>query len=162
MRNVDTSDPEIRSTWDEMTAENSEKNYLVLNFADKKTLKISSSGTGGIEELRSKFDPDEVMFAILKVDALDVKKNVTSRRTKFIFLTWIGPNVSVLKKARVSIQSSDVKDAFPGLALQIDIYEQEDLDAIQVVKNLLKVGGAHTPTHYKLGPNIEISVSDLK
>ena len=36
-----------------------------------------------------------------------------SRRAKFAFITWIGPGVSVLKKAKVSTDKAFVKAAWP-------------------------------------------------
>ena len=36
-----------------------------------------------------------------------------SRRAKFAFITWIGPSVSPLKKAKVSIDKAFVKAVWP-------------------------------------------------
>lgn len=36
-----------------------------------------------------------------------------SRRAKFVFITWIGPGVSVLKKAKVSTDKAFVKAVWP-------------------------------------------------
>ena len=36
-----------------------------------------------------------------------------SKRAKFAFITWIGPGVSVLKKAKVSTDKAFVKKIWP-------------------------------------------------
>ena len=43
-----------------------------------------------------------------------------SRRAKFAFITWIGPSVGVLKKARVSTDKAFVKAVWPvSVALRL-------------------------------------------
>lgn len=160
MKNVDLSDPEIQKTWDMLTNNNNDVNYMVLGFEGKKVIRVIASGEGGLDDLRSHMDPSEVMFAVMKIEALDKKKNVTSRRRKYVFFTWIGPDVGVMKKARVSIQGSDILGFFGGISMTLDVYEEEDLDPRAIAKTMLKIGGAHMPTHFLIGGE-EYAVTDL-
>ena len=54
------------------------------------------------------FSDDDRAFAYLRFETGDEM----SRRAKFAFLTWIGPSVGALKKARVSTDKAFVKEVF--------------------------------------------------
>lgn len=58
------------------------------------------------------FDQKQVMFGVLKVLGRDVRKSVESIRPKFIFFTFIGNEVPVLQRARVSVQRPDIEKLF--------------------------------------------------
>ena len=49
---------------------------------------------------------NERIFAYLRV----ITGDALSKRAKFAFITWIGPNVGPIKRAKVSIEKSLVKD----------------------------------------------------
>ena len=73
---------------------------------------LAGSGSGGFDELVQNFDQKQVMFGVLKVLGKDVRKSVESIRPKFIFFTFIGEEVPVLQRARVSVQRPDVEKIF--------------------------------------------------
>jgi len=82
---------------------------------------LAGSGSGGFDELVKGFDQKQVMFGVLKVLGKDVRKSVESIRPKFIFFTFIGADVPVLQRARVSVQRPDVEKLFNGYAVRMDI-----------------------------------------
>ena len=43
------------------------------------------------------------------VYGVDDRGNCVSRRAKFIFVSWVGPKVGVMQKARVSTQRAKVR-----------------------------------------------------
>lgn len=73
---------------------------------------LSGSGAGGFDELVKGFDQSKVMFGVLKVLGKDVRKSVESIRPKFIFFSFIGQDVPVLQRARVSVQRPDIEKVF--------------------------------------------------
>merc|ERR1712130_198392 len=52
---------------------------------------------GDFAEFKSHFGADERGFGYIKITTGDEM----SKRSKFVFCTWVGPNVSVMKKAKI-------------------------------------------------------------
>ena len=50
-----------------------------------------------------------------------MRKSVESIRPKFIFFSFIGSEVPVLQRARVSVQRPDVEKMFNGYSVRMDI-----------------------------------------
>lgn len=128
---------------------------------DGRKLQVLSKGTGGLKEFQSQLDPKLILFGGLKVVGVDVRDNVTSRRPKFLGITFKGKEVGALKKARVSVQRTDAQKKMGGMALAIDIEDADELTEKELAKRLLGCGGAHKPTHYDFGPDQERLIEDL-
>eukprot|EP00475_Leptophrys_vorax_P014012 TRINITY_DN2037_c0_g1_i1.p1 TRINITY_DN2037_c0_g1~~TRINITY_DN2037_c0_g1_i1.p1 ORF type:complete len:163 (-),score=59.67 TRINITY_DN2037_c0_g1_i1:71-559(-) len=157
---IDTSDPAIQSAWADLTTDDSKNNWMLMKL-DGKVVTCCGTGENCLEGVRANLSADDVMWGVIRVEALDVKKNVTSKRVKFIFLTWIGDNVPVLKKAKVSLQSQDVRKLFQGVAVFVDVSDPSDLDINELSRALLKIGGAHKPTKFVYGTEeFEVSGAD--
>lgn len=57
--------PEIVEAYDAVRSDKSDVNWLLINYADAKgdALVLADTGTGGLSELKTKFDPDEAQYA---------------------------------------------------------------------------------------------------
>ena len=73
---------------------------------DGRSEEMGGEGHAGMAEFKEHLKDDEVQFAMLKM----VMGDRESRRPKFIFVTWIGGSVGVMKKAKVSIHKASVKE----------------------------------------------------
>ncbi|KAF6024622.1 COTL1 [Bugula neritina] len=62
--------------------------------------------------------------------------------THFAFITWIGPAVSPLKKAKVSTDKAFVKQLMPSFAKEILADNKADLDYDKVMQMLAAASGA--------------------
>jgi hypothetical protein len=65
-----------------------------------------------------------------------------SRRAKFAFITWIGPSVSPLKKAKVSTDKAFVKAVWPNFGKEILADEKSELKQEKILKILEAASGA--------------------
>ncbi|XP_022806623.1 coactosin-like protein [Stylophora pistillata] len=65
-----------------------------------------------------------------------------SRRAKFAFITWIGPGVRPLKKAKVSTDKSFVKKIFHQFGKEILADEKGELRYDKILKILEAANGA--------------------
>lgn len=122
---------------------------------DAKKLKLVNKGEGGHAQLIEELNKvnDQVFFGGFLVTGVDVRENVTSRRPKYVVFNYIGPKVSALKKAKVSVQKNDVQKLWQGIAASIDVFDPvKDLAQAEIAKRLLAAGGAHKPTEYEFGP----------
>ena len=160
MGNLDLSDSEIDTTWNKVADMDQSTNWMVLHYLDKKTLAVKSSGTGGLSELSAVFSDDEVMFGFLRVAAED-RKAVTSSRAKTAMITWIGPNVGIMKKAKVGPDKQEISTALQGIQFFVAASEKSDVDMGHLASELLRSGGAHKPTHYIFGPDQEVALADM-
>ena len=61
---------------------------------------------------------------------------------KFVLIVWIGGSTKVMRKARVSIESGEVKRVLGHHSIQVDARDKGDLDEKEIVVRLRKAGGA--------------------
>jgi len=156
-KDLDISNPELAAAWKEVSEVKSDKNWVLFHIEGGKTLSLSGVGTGGYSELVEKLEPGKVHFGALKIVGKDVRKNVESLRNKFAFFTYIGDEVSVMQKAKVSVLRPFAEKIFTGYHVRFDISGNlANFTRQSIVTELLRSGGAHTPTHYVFGPGDEI------
>eukprot|EP01126_Amoeba_proteus_P048642 TRINITY_DN5641_c0_g1_i1.p1 TRINITY_DN5641_c0_g1~~TRINITY_DN5641_c0_g1_i1.p1 ORF type:complete len:155 (-),score=28.89 TRINITY_DN5641_c0_g1_i1:42-506(-) len=122
-------------------------NYIAFEI-DGTSLNQVGSGTDGLNGVVSKFDAQKILFGLLKVFCVD---NEGSRRTKFVFFTFVGTSVSPLKRAKVSVQKPEIIKAVGSYACQFEVNSASDLDMKSIAKELCRSSGAHKPAYYDFG-----------
>ena len=151
--NVETNHEQLRHAWKQVTSRDDPTNWCLFTLGgDGKTLGVKATGAGGFNDLVSHLDDGEVAFGAFLVKGIDDRGSTVSERDKFVAFTWIGENVPVMKKARVSVQKKDVLRIFDGCGMNIEIIDRESFTPKWVTSILLKSGGAHKPTFYQFGP----------
>ncbi len=160
-KDIDASDPALAQAWKDMSDQKSENNWCLFVLKNK-VLSVAGHGSGGYAELVQNFDQDYVMFGALKVIGKDVRQTLEALRPKYVFFTFIGDKVSVLNKAKVSVQRGAAEKIFNGYSTRLDVTGDLSNFTKEVIgKELLKCGGAHMPTHYVFGADDEMLVSSL-
>jgi len=133
--------PEIQAAYDAVRSDKDETNWLIISYAsavgDK--LMLSSTGTGGLAELATKLDDSQAQYAYARVEYAN---DTESKRIKFVLIIWIGEGTKVMRKARVSIESGEVKRVLGHHSIQVDARDKGDLDEKEIVVRLRKAGGA--------------------
>lgn len=86
--------------WDDVCGDKSPLSWVLLAYADANTLEVRAKGTGGLDEIRPLLKSSECMYGGVRVDGVDVRGGVTSRRPKMVFFSWVGPTVKMMAKAR--------------------------------------------------------------
>ena len=128
-----------------------------------KVLCLAGQGSGGYEELLQHFDQAYVQFGALKVIGKDNRQTLEAFRPKYVFFTFIGDKVSVLQRAKVSVQRGAAEKIFNGYSTRLDVPGNlSNFTRLEISKELLKCGGAHTPSHYIFGPGDEVEVKNLE
>jgi len=160
---VDISSQELKDSWAELTDQKGDLNWVLWGFENgsKTKLGVVGKGRGGITELSNYLDEGKVLFCGLKVVGVDAQPNLTSNRNKFIFITWAGPKVNAITKAKVSIQQQVVQGLCNGATCHIQVGDLEDVTPKYIGGILLRSGGAHKPTHYDFGGDTSIAIQDL-
>ena len=114
-------------------------NRVVVNYTDDgKALQVKASGTDGLSGLKAALDDDGVYFGFLRLISGDTE----SKRAKFVFMTYSGANVSVLKRARVSVHKADIKRIFKDFAIEAAYDSLDDVNEAELEARVRKAGGA--------------------
>lgn len=133
--------PEISAAYDAVRSDKDPTNWLLVSYASAtcSDLSLAKTGTGGLSELRESLDDSQVQYGYVRVEYANDSE---STRVKFVLVIWIGENTRVMRKARVSIESGEVKRVLSHHSIQVDASDKSDLDEEDIVKRLRKAGGA--------------------
>ncbi|UNI19355.1 hypothetical protein JDV02_005542 [Purpureocillium takamizusanense] len=133
--------PEIAAAYEAVRSDKDTTNWLLVSHAagSGQKLTLSRTGSGGVAELSSALDDAQVQYGYARVEYANDKE---SRRVKFVLVVWIGEGTGVMRKARVSVESGDVKRALAHHSIAVTASDRADLDEGDLVARLRKVGGA--------------------
>ncbi|KIM46867.1 hypothetical protein M413DRAFT_440439 [Hebeloma cylindrosporum] len=138
---ADLTDPSIGEAYLEVRNDKSETNWLLLDYESDRSdkLKLTQTGTGGLSELKEALDDSRASYGYVRVSYSNDKE---STREKFILVVWIGPNCKVMRKAKISVHSADVKNVLRVFSIEVPAREKDDLNEDPIVVRLRKAGGA--------------------
>ena len=151
---INMGDAAISGAWASVTRDGSDSNWFLISHkaGSRSDLELVGTGSGGFNELKEHLDDSRVMFGVIKVIGVDDKETTTSRRAKYVFVTFIGERVSVLVKARVSVQKGQITPAFHGVQAYLDFGSKDEVTMEVIGQKLAGCGGAHKPSYYEFGP----------
>ncbi|KAH9478667.1 Coactosin [Psilocybe cubensis] len=138
---ADVSDSLINEAYLEVRDDKSDTNWLLLDYESERSDKliVTKKGSGGLSELREALDDSKASYAYARVSYSNDKE---SKREKFILVVWIGPNCKVMRKAKISVHSADVKNVLRVYSIEVAAREKDDLNEDPIVIRLRKAGGA--------------------
>jgi len=138
---ADTTDPSINEAYLEVRDDKLDTNWLLLDYESDKSdkLKLSQVGTGGLAELREALDDSKASYAYVRITYANDKE---STRQKFILVVWIGPNCKIMRRAKISVHTADVKNVLRVYSIEVAAREKDDLNEDPIVTRLRKAGGA--------------------
>jgi hypothetical protein len=131
-------------TLEAVSKDRGQYNWALLN---PRTLDVQDAGYGGLEEMRSYLKEDEVLFGALRLNfglGSEGPDQSTSQRglTKHLFVHWVGPKVSVVKRglsnARMQ-EASDKISSFCFLTLRKEAHCNQDLDLASIIADLRRL-----------------------
>lgn len=138
---VDFADPEeAHARLEDVRRDGTATNWLVFGHeGSKNTLTVLGSGGGGWDETVGFFVDDAIVYCVLGVEVADEAGGSEYKTTKYVFISWVGPNVKPLAKAR----SSQVRVAlykhtklFMQLAGEIQLLDRADLSETTIKQKL--------------------------
>lgn len=133
--------PDIAAAYDAVRSDKEPTNWLLISYAGAtgNKLSLTSTGEGGIDEMRESLDDAQVQYGYVRVEYAN---DAESRRVKFALIVWIGENTKVMRKARVSVESGDVKRVLAHHSVAVTASDKAELKEDDMVVRLRKVGGA--------------------
>ncbi|PZC76736.1 hypothetical protein B5X24_HaOG204180 [Helicoverpa armigera] len=94
----------IRAAYEDVRSDTTPTEWAVFKF-DGARIVCSARGSD-FTEFRTQFSDDDRAFGYLRLQMGDEM----SKRKKFLFVTWVGPNVSVINRAKMSTDKAIIKD----------------------------------------------------
>jgi len=126
----------IKEAYNEVMADKNGVEWAAFTFSDNK-LGVTATGDD-FEAFKSHFGPDDRGFGYIKIMTGDEM----SKRSKFVFCTWVGPNVSVMKKAKMSTDKALMKDIIQNLSVELQIENANEFSMDHFKAEVDKAGGA--------------------
>ncbi|WOO81044.1 Coactosin [Vanrija pseudolonga] len=139
---ADVKDPKIAEAYELVRSDKSDETWLRLDYESDKSdkLVLSETGTGDLDEFTSKLDPAKASFGFVRVKYANDEH---SFREKFTLVTWIGENVKIMRRAKVSVHTADVKSIIRSYSIEVSASTPKDLEVDEVVQRLRRAGGAN-------------------
>lgn len=132
--------PDVQAAYEAVLSDKDETNWFIVSHAGTgQKLELKEQGTGGLDELKQHLDKTQVQYGYVRVEYANDKE---STRVKFVLIVWIGENTKVMRKARVSIESGEVKRILSNHHLAFTAGEKSELGLDDIVTRLRKAGGA--------------------
>ncbi|KAJ3426439.1 coactosin-like protein [Anaeramoeba flamelloides] len=133
MANV--SDEAILDAYLDVRNDETETNWMACSYVGKTNdLEMIGSGSAGIDEMKALFDPTKVVYGYLRV----VNGDSNTKRTLFVFLTFIGEKCGVMRRARVSVHKADVKQVIKEFAVEFCGSEVDEFDLNKIWQQSFK------------------------
>ncbi|KAI8903388.1 hypothetical protein EDD86DRAFT_215255 [Gorgonomyces haynaldii] len=132
----------IAAAYEDVRNDKTDTNWLLLEYQDEKTdvLKLTGTGTGGLAEFKNALKPDRAAFGYVR---MVVGNDELSKRAKFVLVSWCGPQVKVMRKAKLSVHIADVKKVVSSFAIEVQAVSLDDLKENDVQLLLKKAMGAN-------------------
>merc|ERR1712000_552676 len=132
---VDVSDEAITEAYHSVRDDNTAVDWFLAGYSDDgKALRL----VGG------HFEDDQPMYGYLRVTVGDDE----SIRQKFVLVTWCGPAVKALKKAKMSVHKASFKEVVREFAIEMHYTEHNEVDAAEIRARVIAAGGANYSQKY--------------
>jgi hypothetical protein len=132
----------------EVRSNDHEANWLLFTYSDtsKNTLDFVGSGSGGVEELKSKLSDSKTSYGLVRVtDKID-----NSVTVKFVLIVWVGEKVPFVKKAQVTTHKGSVSKLFGQYHNDVHANTLDEITQDIVMSKVRDASG--TAQHVKDGP----------
>jgi hypothetical protein len=137
--------------WKQVVCNSHPENWAVYEVQGKKKKKLvlTATGPGGLADAIKHLKEDQIQFFGFRVTGLDKKGGVTSVRSKFIKVCWIGGLVGPMGRASVTVIMRAAMDFFDRCHLGFQVVgDIAELTEERIEAKLRASGGAHQVERY--------------
>ena len=128
----------IGNAYNDVRADNTETEWAVFKFTEG-TNNVTVTATGSnFEEFSSSFNNDDRGFGYVRIATGDEM----SKRAKFVFVTWVGPNVNVMKKAKMSTDKALMKSVVQNFSVELQLDNHNEFSYEYFKDQVDKAAGA--------------------
>jgi len=130
----------VYNAYEDVRSDASQTSWLTLSY-DGRNIVLNAIGSD-YEEFKSKFTEADRLYGFVRVNTGDEM----SRRVKFVLITWVGPTVGALNRAKMSTDKMVVKNVIKNFAIEVLANEMDQLEESSILDSLRKAGGANYGT----------------
>jgi len=127
-------DSAVTDAISDLRNDKTDTNWVLISYQDgdvKKPLILVNTGNGGVEEMNSNLAPDLIAYGLIRV--IDVIENI--KTIKFVFVYFIGADVSIMKKAKVATNKGAVTGVLSPYHVAFEVSSTHELsDEILLAK----------------------------
>jgi hypothetical protein len=131
----------IRRAYDDVRSDTSDTEWAVFKFDEKNHLGVTATGKEFVD-FKSNFSNDDRGFGYIRIKTGDEM----SKRAKFVLVTWVGPNVSVMKKAKMSTDKALMKDVIQNMSVELQLENHGEFSHDHFKMQVDKASGARYGT----------------
>jgi len=118
-------------------SENTSQVWALMTVTADSKLKLTRKGKE-FEELFEYLGGKDMIFVYAKI----ITGDEVSRRDKFVLITWVGPEVSAVKKGKMLLPRAEIDQIFEQRAKVIEATDLSELEYGKVSEILVKAAGA--------------------
>jgi len=131
----------IRQAYDDVRSDTSETEWAVFKFDQGNRLGVTATGKE-FGDFKNLFEADDRGFGYIRIKTGDEM----SKRAKFVLVTWVGQNVSVMKKAKMSTDKALMKDIIQNMSVELQLENHGEFSADHFKMQVDKASGARYGT----------------
>merc|ERR1712212_1187927 len=115
----------------------------VFKFDGGNRLGVTATGKE-FGDFKNHFENDDRGFGYIRIKTGDEM----SKRSKFVLVTWVGPNVSVMMKAKMSTDKALIKEVIQNLSVELQLETLGEFSMDHFKAEVDKAGGAKYGTGF--------------
>jgi len=132
----------IRQAYEDVRSDTSEETeWAVFKFDGGNRLGVTATGKE-FGDFKNHFENDDRGFGYIRIKTGDE----LSKRAKFVLVTWVGQNVSVMKKAKMSTDKALLKDIIQNMSVELQLENHGEFSADHFKMQVDKASGARYGT----------------
>lgn len=130
---------ELEQAIADVRTDDTETNWALFGHVDGNPNYICflAAGSNGVEEFAENLDDSQVLYGLLRVtETIDM-----SQTTKFVYVRFLGPEVSFSKKGKYGVVSGSVDKIFSPYQLTMEIEAKDEISEELVMKRITETSG---------------------
>jgi len=116
----------------------SDTNWVLASYQGKDTISLIGSGSGGVSELTTKLEDENIDFGVVRVSETIDK----SKTTKFVYVYWVPESVKTMKKAEASARKGAIDHVFAPHHVTLTIQTKDELSEQVVMDAVSSASGS--------------------
>lgn len=112
-------------------------NWMILSYVSGQ-LAVTSSGSGGIDELKSNLAQDAVAYAFVSVD----DKIDATEMKRFVYIRWVPEDVPAMLKGKLTTHRGFVEDWYAPYHLSVNASESNEVTSAVIADKIKHMKGS--------------------
>ncbi|KAI8983584.1 hypothetical protein BDB01DRAFT_791373 [Pilobolus umbonatus] len=139
---LNVKDSALYDAYEDVRDDKTPTNWAFFDFADGKPdrLRVAGTGSGGLSEFTDQLSPNVAGWGYVR---MNMSNDEYSQRIKFVLIPWCGEDVGIMRKAKLSIQISDVKTFIRNYHIEVPASHIQEIQEDEIMTRLRRAGGAN-------------------